>query len=354
MHGYLLGETIADGPQRAIPTVAVIIVNYNAGTFLAQCLRALEAQTVLPARVVVMDNGSRDSSLAHCRDEFPSVEFHSLNENLGFAKANNLGVELVPECEWIALLNPDAFPEAQWIESLCKGIVQYPEADTFACYMLSAQQPDVIDGAGDTYRIDGVAWPRYQGQATSELPQGPHEVFTPCAGAAFYRRKSFVHVGGFNERYFCYHEDVDLGFRLRLIGSQCRFLQNAVVYHVGSAIAGKGSDFSLYHIHRNIVWTYVRNMPSPYIWMYLPAHVLMNVGALCWFTYSGRAPIIWRAKLDAIKGLPEVWRERRKIQAALRVSPAAVVSRMEGGSILRSLVRAIMARLRVRPWSKEN
>ncbi|MCS6285481.1 MAG: glycosyltransferase family 2 protein [Nitrospira sp.] len=328
-----------------MPTVAVIIVNYNAGDLLPECLRAVEAQTVRPARVLVMDNGSRDGSIDRCRAEFGSVEFHSLNENLGFARANNLGVELVPECDWVALLNPDAFPEPSWIEAFCRGVAEYPQADAFASYMLSARQPGIIDGAGDTYRVDGVAWPRYQGVATAQLPKGMQEVFTPCAGAGFYRRESFVQVGGFNEEYFCYHEDVDLGFRLRLMGAQCLFLEGAVVHHVGSAIAGKGSDFSLYHVHRNIIWTFVRNMPSPYLWYYLPAHILMNVAALCWFTYSGRAGIIWRAKTDAIKALPDICRQRRKIQAARRVSPHAVVSRMEDGTILRSLFRQAVARL---------
>jgi len=323
-----------------MPTVAVIIVNYNAGTFLTQCLSALATQTIRPTRVLVMDNGSCDDSFEHCRTEFPSVEFHALNENFGFAKANNLAVELVPDCEWIALLNPDAFPDPGWIESFNKGIVQHPEADSFASYMISARQPELIDGAGDTYRIDGVAWPRYQGCSAASLQLGRQEVFMACAGAAFYRRNSFVKAGGFNEQYFCYHEDVDLGFRLRLMGLRCWFLNEAVVRHVGSAIAGKGSDFSLYHVHRNIIWTYVRNMPGPYLWLYMPAHILMNIGALCWFIYCGRFRVIWRAKVDAIKALPDIWKQRQAVQAARCVEPSAVISHMESGTVVRSLFRA--------------
>lgn len=325
-------------------TVAVIVVNYNAGQFLSQCLRSLEAQTVRPSRVLVMDNGSRDDSFNRCRADFPSVEFYALNENLGFAKANNLAVQLVADCEWVALLNPDAFPDCEWIKSFHEGLAQHPQADSFASYMLSAQFPGVIDGAGDTYRIDGVAWPLYQGHRTTELPQGSREVFTPCAGAAFYRRESFVRAGGFEEKFFCYHEDVDLGFRMRLMGLRCCFLEKAVVRHVGSAISGKGSDFSLYHVHRNIIWTYVRNMPGPYLWIYLPAHLLMNVGALCWFTYCGRGRIIWRAKLEAIRALPTIWRQRRKIQSARRVPSSVVISMMEHGTVLSSIVPKTMKR----------
>lgn len=331
--------------KHKMTTVAVIIVNYNAGHLLAECLKSLDAQTIRPSRVLVMDNGSRDGSFEHCRADFHWVEFHALNDNLGFAKANNLAVELLTDCEWIALLNPDAFAEPRWIEAFMDCAHRHPDVDTFASCMVSADRPDIIDGAGDAYRIDGVAWPRFKEMVISSVPIGDHEVFSPCAGAGFYRRSRFLELGGFCERYFCYHEDVDLGFRLRSLGTRCVLVRDAVVRHVGSAISGKGSDFSVYHVQRNIVWTFVRNMPDGYFWLYLPAHLLLNVASLLYFLIYCRRSVVWRAKRDAVKALPQVWEERRRIQAGRRVSAETVVAAMEHGTILSSIVPKLMKRL---------
>lgn len=324
--------------------VAVIIVNYNAGDMLQRCLAALAAQTVLPHRVLVMDNGSHDKSIADCEPIFPWVEFHRLRANLGFARANNIGVERVADCEWVALINPDAFADPHWLESLLGATKRHPEINVLASCMLTAQA-DRIDGVGDCYRTDGVAWPKFQGDELTRIPDEESEVFAACAGAALYRRWAFVQAGGFNERYFCYHEDVDLGFRLRLFGNHCRVVPRATVRHMGSAITGKGSDFSIYHAHRNMVWTYVRNMPGAYFWLHLPAHIAVNIASIALFIAKGRARVIVRAKYHAMLVLPRILRERREIQRARRASAASVIASMERGNLLTSIVRRAMRQL---------
>jgi GT2 family glycosyltransferase len=127
-------------------------------------------------------------------------------------------------------------------------------------------------------------------------------------------------VGGFDENYFCYAEDVDLGFRLRLAGYRCLYVPDAVAYHMGSAITGRRSDFTVYHGHRNLVWTYFKNMPWLLFWLYLPQHILLNLITLGWFSLRGQAKVIFKAKWDALKGLPQVLRERKKVQSKRRIS----------------------------------
>jgi GT2 family glycosyltransferase len=319
---------------------AVIIVNYNGGEMLRRCLAAVSAQTEPPARVLVMDNGSRDGSIDACRADFPRVEFRLLDANLGFARANNVGIDEVADCDWVALLNPDAFPAPTWIEELHRGAREFPGVPAFASCMLSAANPVVADGAGDAYRVDGLAWPRHQGGPSSGMPRRPEEVFSPSAGAGFYRRDALIAVGGLCERFFCYYEDVDLGFRLRLRGGTCQYLPRAVVKHMGSAISGgQASQFSVYHAHRNFVWTFVRNMPGKYFLFYAPAHVLANLASVALFVRKGQGRTILKAKRDALLGLPKAFAERRQIQAARLVEPSAVVAAMQRGNLFTTLFR---------------
>ncbi len=157
--------------------------------------------------------------------------------------------------------------------------------------MLLASSPERLDGAGDSYHVSGRAWRNGHGERRKCWAGEDAEVFAPCAAAALYRRHAFDEVGGFDEQYFCYFEDVDLGFRLRLRGHNCLYIHSAIVEHVSSALSGYRSDFAVYHGERNAVWTFFKNMPSALLWLYLPQHLLLNVAALMY--YPGEARVQW-------------------------------------------------------------
>jgi GT2 family glycosyltransferase len=295
--------------------VAVVIVTANPGPLLGQALAHVARQTLAPDRVILVDNASTDGSVDAAEEEHPEVEIISLDRNLGFAAANNIAARRADDCDWIALLNPDAFAAPTWLEALIRAAEAHPEYAFFASRLGEAGS-ETLDGRGDSYHVSGWAWQRDHGRPRAEVDEGePQEVFSPCAAAAMYRRDAFLDAGGFDERFFCYAEDTDLSFRLRLAGHRCLYVPQALVEHVGSATSGRESDFGIYHAHRNLVWTYFKNMPSPLVWLYLPQHLFMNVLAVAWFSARGHPRAIVRAKIDAVRGLPEALAQRRGVQA---------------------------------------
>lgn len=302
------------------PKVTVIIVNWNGGEILIQCLEALSRQTFSPFRIILADNASQDNSVSIVEQSFPKVEVIRSKENLGFAPANNIAVNKVQDCDWVALLNPDAFPEPDWLEQLIVTAKENPDYSFFASRLLSADNLEILDGDGDVYHISGLPWRDGHGKPVTEHST-PWEVFSPCAAAAMYRKDAFLEAGGFDEDYFCYIEDVDLGFRLRLVGHKAMHVPDAVVHHLGSATTGgQRSDFVVYHCHRNLVWTFVKNMPGVLFWALLPIHVVLNIVAVARFAMRGQTMVILRAKWDAIKGIPRMWRKRREIQSHRRAT----------------------------------
>jgi GT2 family glycosyltransferase len=301
------------------PKIAVIIVNANTGEHIARALESLAAQTLAPARVIVVDNASTDGSPDAIAKRFPSVELIRLDRNVGFAAANNLAVRAAEDCEWVALLNPDAFPLTDWLTALARAIERHPEYAFFGSRLVSAAQPSVLDGTGDVYHVSGLAWRRDHGRPATVAPRAG-EIFSPCAAAALYRRDAFLEVGGFDESYFCYFEDSDLAFRLRLAGHHCLYVPDAVVHHVGSVTAGRLSDFTVYHSFRNLVWTYAKNMPSPLVWVYLPQHVVATGLTLAWFGLRGQGRLVLNSKRDALRELPRVLAQRQTIQRARKAS----------------------------------
>jgi GT2 family glycosyltransferase len=303
------------------PNVTVAIVNFNGGGLLERCLSALDRQTLRPAGIIVVDNGSSDSSTAGMEERHRGVRVIRLGENLGFAAASNLAVREAAGSEWVALVNPDVFPEPTWLATLMRAAEERPECASFASCLVSAEETEKLDGTGDVYHVSGLAWRRDHGKVTSSAVSRAEETFAPCAAAALYRRDVFLDAGGFDERFFCYFEDVDLGFRLRLLGHRCWYVPDAIVGHLGSAVTGRRSDFSVYHGHRNLVWTYFKNMPESLFWLYLPQHLLLNLIAVVWFSIRGQGRTIVAAKAHSLRELPRVWKQRRAIQSNRRLDP---------------------------------
>ncbi len=319
--------------------IAVLIVNWNSRPLLERCLAGLRQQTRRPDRTVVIDNGSEPGSLDGLERSHEEVQLIRLTDNVGFAEANNIGVAAVPDCDWVALLNPDAFPEPGWLEALARAAEGQAGYVCFASQMRMAESPDRVDGAGDAYHVSGLAWRRYHALPGSE-DTGTTEVFSACAAAALYNRRAYLEAGGLDHSYFCYAEDVDLGFRLRLAGGRCLYVADAVVIHVGSALSGWKSDFSVYHGHRNLVWTFIKNMPPVMFWLYLPQHLLLNLISLGWFSSRGQARTIFKAKWDAVRQLPRVWRDRRRIQAGRLIDSRTLRRSMDRGVLTPYLVHA--------------
>lgn len=295
-------------------TITVIIVSWNSRELLTECLRQLERQTIQPVHVLVVDNASSDDSAAKA-ETFNNITVLRMSTNLGFAAGNNQALEKC-NTEFVALLNPDAFPEPDWLERLLSAANTHPDVAAFGSRQLCQGNPEILDGIGDGYHMSGLVWRERHGEQQLAKDLVPQEIFSPCAAAALYRRQALVNMGGFDEDYFCYVEDVDLGFRLRLAGHKAMYVPDAVVHHVGSAsTGGQNSDFSVYHGHRNLVWTYVKDMPGALFWLLLPLHLLLNLATVGVFMARGQGKVILRAKWDAVKGLPKMWAKRKQIQA---------------------------------------
>lgn len=327
------------------PRVTVIIVNYNSGDRLERSLACLAAQTYRNFETIVIDNGSSDRS-ADCARHSPAVAFIDAGRNLGFAAANNLAAKSARGA-WLAFLNPDAYPSPDWLERLLDCAARHPAADAFGSTQIDALRQDRLDGAGDVYHAFGVPYRGHFGWPASALP-AEGECFAPCAAAALWRRAVFDALGGFDERFFCYGEDVDLGFRLRLAGGHAVQAAQAVVLHEGSGISGRHSDFTVYHGHRNRIWTYVLNMPAAILLVTLPFHAATNVYLLMRFTISGGARAYLRAMRDALAGLAPILRERH-VRQRQRVESAAAIARALTWSPLKVMRRAADIRTRRRP-----
>lgn len=294
--------------SEAPPRARVIVVAYQSGAFLQPCIDALAAQSFADFEAVIVDNASSDGSIDILRLPDHRFALRRMGANLGFAAGNNRAAEDAAT-EFLVLLNPDAVPEPDWLAEMVKAADNHPEAASIGAVQLRLDDPSIMDGVGDVWHVAGLAWRAGEGRPTADAPDG--EIFGPCGAAALYRTADFRAVGGFDERYFCYCEDVDISFRLRHLGRGSVRASKAVVRHEGSGISGRQSEFTLFHGHRNRVWTFFKNTPGVWLWVFLPYHVLFNAIYMVSAIRRGFAGPIWRAYREALRGLPAIFETRR-------------------------------------------
>ncbi len=300
-------------------TVDIIIVHYQDLTSLEVCLNHLAKQVLPPANVMIVDNSD---DLPELKVTGLTLEIIRPKANLGFAAACNLAAKRAT-ADWLAFLNADAFAQPDWLAQLAGCAAKHPDCSCFSSRQLFQENPSLLDGTGDCYHFSGLYWRRGHKQAA--MTDFPSEVFSASGASMLVRRNLFLSLGGFDQSFFAYGEDVDFGFRLRLAGHDCRYCKDAVVHHVGySSSGGRHSNFSLYHGHRNLVWVFFKNMPLPLLLITLPWHVLLTIITLIKFSLQGQGSTIVRAKWDGFRQLAEVLQARQAIQPKRRITLIAL------------------------------
>jgi GT2 family glycosyltransferase len=310
------------------PDFSVLIVNYNGGAFLQGALDSLARQTHRNFEVILIDNASTDGSVGDLRTGgLPSFRLMRESQNHGFARGNNLAAEQA-RGRWIVLLNPDAEAAPEWLAELAAAAARHPSIRTFASAQFTLGDETRMDGAGDAYLLFGFPWRGGFGHKASAMPSGDGWCFSACGASAMYDASLFRELGGFDERFFCYCEDVDLGFRLQRRGEDCLFVRGAVIRHAGGGIAGQASAFATYHGTRNRLWTYAKNMPLPLLIPTLPGHLALTLYVVVRNAFTPRFRPMMKGLWHGLLGVGGVASSRHWRQSDLRISLWQLARRM--------------------------
>ncbi len=239
---------------------------------LQECLDSLKNQTFRDFETIVVDNGSKDGSQTFLKQVFPWVRLIELDRNIGFAGGNVAGYRH-SSGSLIVTLNNDTVVDKTWLEELVRVADQSSRNGMVASRICSYFDNDRIDSLGMKICLDGMSRGCARGRKFSSLKSLPDQILMPSACAALYRRQMIEEVGFFDEAFFAYCEDSDLGLRARIAGWDAKIAINAVVYHKYSATAGSFSPFKLYLVERNHFWAVLKTFP-PLLLLLLPLTTL--------------------------------------------------------------------------------
>lgn len=292
-----------------MPQFSLIVLSYKSAPHIERCLKALAAQDG-DFEIILADNGSGDADYGAIAAQYDGVRFIQNGDNLGFAKGNNQAAQHA-KGDWLGFINPDAFVDADWLSAMRSATERNPDISIFTSLQLDAANPNRLDGVGDGMSLFGFPYRMgYGHQRPSDLADSL--VFSPCGAAFVIKRSLFEALGGFEESFFCYCEDADLGFRAQLSGQSTVFVADAIMHHIGSASLGVRSDFAILHGYRNRLWLYGRNMPLLALLLTLPFHIVITLIYLLKDVLGGKGAVAVCGLVDGLKGLPSVMTYRQK------------------------------------------
>jgi GT2 family glycosyltransferase len=327
----------------------VVVPTLAAGDALADCVRSLEAQTYRRFEAIVVDNsGSRRVVVADER-----IRVLANDRNVGFGAAINQAYR-ASDAPYLATLNDDAAADPTWLEALVEAAEIRPKAGMFAPEVRLAGT-DTLDSAGMLMAADGTSKQRGHGEAPARFDKERDALF-PSGSAAMYRRSMLEEIGLFEESYFMYSEDTDLGLRARWAGWECAYVPSARVDHQYSKSAGRASPLKAYYVERNRIRTVIRNFPfklwmaagpqslARYFWHAMS--LMQGRGKAAEFQEGGHSAwmlpfLVARAHASATFRFPGLLAARRRLRALHKLSDSEFGELLERYSISMRQVAAL-------------
>lgn len=319
-----------------LPLVSVVIPNWNGKKYLRDCIVSLREQTYNNLEIIVVDNASTDDSVEYLQKSFPEIKVIKHSKNFGFGAANNTGIRAA-QGKYIMMLNNDTRLEPKCIGELKKSIDKDEKFGACASKILLEYENNLVDVAGIVVCLDGLSIGRGRLESGDKFNE-EEEVFFASDCACLYRKEMLDDIGLINEIYdedfFAYADETDMGWRAQLAGWKCIYNPEAVVYHLHSASSSSYSPLKAFLVERNRIWVAVKNFPISFLilgifytilrYFYQALGALTGKGAAGRFTKEANKfkliNILIRANVSAFLGLPKMLKKRREIMKKKRIS----------------------------------
>jgi len=311
---------------------AVIIINFNGREYIEDCLSSLTRQTYRPYEVILVDNGSRDGSVELVRERFPQVKIIRNAENLGFSRANNIGIRyaLKKRCDYFVFLNYDTVVEEDFLEELVGCVKRNPRVGICQSkiYIYSDDEPGrIINSVGNEVHFSGFGFCSGLGEVDDEQYQQDQEITFAGGSAMLVRREVLEEIGLFDEDFFLYVEDLDFCIRARMMGWRVYLAPRSRVHH--KYIFQKGK-YKYFHIERNRPAFILKNYEAKSLLVMLPAFLFMEAAVIGFALWDGWLGLKLKAYSEALQNLKKTLRKRQRVQTLRKVPDREILSSYTG------------------------
>jgi GT2 family glycosyltransferase len=300
-------------------SVTIVIANYNGRKYLKKCISSLYKQTYKDFEIILVDNASKDDSIVFVKNNFPKVKIIQNKKNLGFSGGNNLGVKF-SKGRYIFFVSQDTETDKNCLKELMSCIKK--SKDTIACpKILLSYERNKINATGLALHYLGYGWCDNLGKPSKEQNE-EREILFPSGTAFLIDKKIFNSINGFDEIYFAYYEDTDLGWRLRLKNYKVMLVPKAKLYH--QYIFSRHS-IKIYFAERNRIVTILKNYETKTLFLILPPLMLTEAGVLFYSSVNGLLSSKLSGYYWIIKNMSKILKRRKSVQKYRKVTDKEIV-----------------------------
>lgn len=313
--------------KESTPLVSIIILNYNAGDLLLECVESLLNTRHGNYEILVVDNASKDNSHKRCKEKFPIVNIIENTENRGYCEGNNVGMRLA-KGTYVVILNPDAIVDPDWLNGLIQGYETYGEG-LYQPKFLTTSDHSILMSSGNMIQIFGFGYSRGKGQIDTKQFE-KHEVVGFASGTCLFTHIDVIKkIGMFDSFLFAYLDDMDLGWRALLLGIRSHYIPESIVYHPPEGFSFKWSNYKFYLLERNRLYCLFTHYSYSTLFRMMPALFLTELAIILFYLKKRMIRQKINGYIDIVKNRQQIKKRHNEIQKTRTISDKEIIKNFQ-------------------------
>ena len=314
------------------PLVSIVILNYNAGDLLIDCIESIQNSNYKNFEIILVDNVSKDNSHKKCKERFPDIKLIENSENLGYCEGNNVGIREA-KGQFVVILNPDTIVEPSWLSELLLAYRKNGEG-IYQPKFLASTDHSMLLSTGNMIQIFGFGYSRSKG----DLDKGQYEKFERINFASgtciFTSKKTIERIGLFEPFLFAFHDDLELCWRGALIGISSFYVPSSLVYHPIEGYSFKWSPLKFKLLERNRKYCLLTLYSRSTFFKMIPGLLLIDIAVLFFYIFKGLGKMKISADIEILKNLKTINKKYNQNQKIRIVSDQELIKQFKNEVIV--------------------
>jgi len=306
------------------PLVSIIILNYNAGKLLINCVKSISESNFKNYEIIIVDNNSDDTSYLDCKNKFEKIILIENQKNLGFCEGNNIGIEKA-KGDFLVILNPDTIVEPDWLLELFTAYEK--NGDGLYQSKILTFENNLFESGGNMFQIFGFGYSKGRGI----IDNGQYDKFCEigyASGACLFTKKETIKkIGFFDPFIFLYHDDLDLGWRAMQLGIKSYYVPKSRIHHLGS-YNYKWSAKKFYWLERNRHYCLLTHYSKKTFYKMLPSIILVEIMMIIFYLSKGFIKMKFNAYVDILKNHNQIQKKYDEIEGKKIISDAELIKKL--------------------------
>ena len=314
------------------PLISIVILNYNAGNLLIDCVDSIQKSNYKKFEIIVVDNISKDKSHRKCKEKFPNIKLIENSENLGYCEGNNVGLRIA-KGEFVAILNPDTIVDPSWLSELLYAYKKNGDG-IYQPKFLASTDHTMLLSTGNMIQIFGFGYSRAKGDIDKKQYENFEKIDFASGTCIFTSKKIIEEIGLFESFLFAFHDDFELCWRGALIGINSFYVPTAIVYHPIEGYSFKWSPLKFKLLERNRKYCLLTLYSRSTFYKMIPGLLLVDIAVLFFYLSKGLGKMKIEADIEILKNLGKINEKYKKNQEKRKIADSDLIKQFKNEVIV--------------------